>query len=46
LLSRPSITMPELEKISQKPDYTLALLYCLMYLELSWLIIMLWRSCY
>jgi hypothetical protein len=46
LLSRPPVAMPEQAKIKRKPDYILALLYCLMYLEISWLIVMLWRSCY
>lgn len=33
-------------KTKKKPDYVLVLLYCLMYLELSWLIVMIWRSCH
>ncbi|KAH8661382.1 hypothetical protein BGZ60DRAFT_84596 [Tricladium varicosporioides] len=33
-------------QIKKKPDYILALLYCLVYLEVSWLIVMLWRSCH
>jgi hypothetical protein len=33
-------------KLKKQPDYILALLYCLVYLEFGWLIVMIWRSCY
>ncbi|PSS09077.1 hypothetical protein M430DRAFT_37165 [Amorphotheca resinae ATCC 22711] len=35
------IAMPSLKK----PDWILILLICLVYLELSWLIVVVWRSC-
>lgn len=34
------------EKSKKQPDYILTALYCLMYLELGWLIVMIWRSCH
>ncbi len=29
----------------KKPDYILVLLYCVVYLEVAWLIVMVWHSC-
>ncbi len=45
--SPPQLEMVETHITFKKnPDYVLVLLYILLYLELGWLIVMVWRSCY
>jgi hypothetical protein len=33
------------QRLKKKPDYILVSFFFLMYLEASWLIVMIWRSC-